>query len=288
MDSLKPCTRHEARQRIERVFGEAVTAILGAFELVNLRVAVLAGEADLPPALAIICDDIGQINLGWIEKANVLSTTMFETIAPVGWRAAAYQALAQTLPAVLPVFGYDELFEELSAYWWDGSTTDDDARAALVEWHGHDPDDVAEMRLPSDVEAARPDWMTAAAAPMKHMPRHLRAALKRLRDTAAAVKALDRARNAWRVDRGHFDDYLPGNEDRSHLPPLTIVPFDHFARELDDIGRIGMELGFDDVAGLCPLTDTAAIDAWFVSLQLGADFLLAAEALINLDPVKPR
>ena len=79
----------------------------------------------LPPALAIVCDTIGQIDLGWIEKTNVLSNTLFETIAPVGWRAAAYQALEQTLGTVLPCFGYDDLFEEISAYYWEGTTDDE-------------------------------------------------------------------------------------------------------------------------------------------------------------------
>lgn len=280
------CTRHETRRRIERVFADAVTAILQPFDLVDLRVMVLVGEAELPPALALICDSIGQLDLGWIEKSNVLSTTLFETIAPMAWRAAAYQALARALPAALPIMAYDDLIEELSAYWWDGETTDAEARKALIEYHGAEADDLTEMILPSDVAARRPDWMTATPAPLKHMPAHLRAALKRLRDAAEALRTLDRPRNAWRAGREHVDEYLPGLEDRSHLPPLTIVPFDHFANELDDVCRIGMETGFDDVVGLCPLTDIETIDAWFASLRLGADLLVAAQALINLDPTK--
>ena len=64
------------------------------------------------------------------------------------------------------------------------------------------------------------------------------------------------------------------------------APFDHFARELDDVGRNGMEMGFMEVAGLCPLPDANHIDDWFASLRLGAEFLLAAQELIQLDPAQ--
>ena len=70
------------------------------------------------------------------------------------------------------------------------------------------------------------------------------------------------------------------------MPPLTLVPFEHFARELDDVARHGMEMGFMDVAGLCPLPDAENIDDWFASLRLGARFLLAAQDLIQLDPAQ--
>jgi hypothetical protein len=65
---------------------------------------------------------------------------------------------------------------------------------------------------------------------------------------------------------------------------MTLVSADHFARELDDVGRPGMELGFLDIAGLCPLADAGDIDRWFASLKLGADFLLAAQDLVLTDP----
>lgn len=281
------CTRNVARQWIERTLNAAVIDILGRFNLADLRVVALIGENDLPPALVIVCDTIGQIDLGWIEKSNVLSNTLFGNVAPVGWRAAAYQALGQYLGTALPVFGYDDLFEETSAYYWDGETTDDGARKALMEWHGHDPDDLEDMVLPSQMAAKRPDWMTAKAAPLRGMPVALREAISRLRTAHAALAGADQAGSAWRRTRDTVLEYLPENEDRSHLPPLTLVPADHFARELDDVGRFGMEQGFDDIAGLCPLSDPATIDAWLASLRLGAEVLLAAQDLINLDPANP-
>jgi hypothetical protein len=70
------------------------------------------------------------------------------------------------------------------------------------------------------------------------------------------------------------------------LPPLTLVPSGQFAPELDDVGRHGMEMGFMDIAGLCPLTNPGRIDDWLASLRLGAEFLLAAQNLIELDPTK--
>lgn len=280
-------TRHEARQRIETVFGDAVLGILKRFHFADLRVIALVGEKDMPPALAVVCDSVGQINLGWIEKSNVLANTLIGHVAPVGWRAAAYRALCETLCAALPVFGFEDLMEELSAYYWDGATDDVGARASLVDYHGEEALEEYEYTLPSQMNARRPDWMTAKPAPLKHMPANLRHAIKRVRDTHAALKAAPSAANAWRYDRDERDAYIPGLEDCSHLPPLTLVPFDEFGRELDDVGRFGMEQGFDDIAGLCPLGDVDAVEAWFASLRLGADFLLAAQHLIDLDPANP-
>lgn len=280
-------TRQAARQRIERVFTTAVAEILAPFDLADLRVVALVGDDTLPPALAIICDSVGQIDLGWIEKTNVLANTLNGPVAPVGWRVAAYQALEQTLGAVLPVFGYLDLIEELSAYHWDGETEDEGARRALVETFGCDPDDT-DLVLPSDVAAQRPDFMTAKKAPAKDMPPLLRKALCRLRRAHDAVKGGSDAGHAWRFDPNDVIEYFPEREDQSHLPPLTLVPLDHFARELDDVGRFGMEQGFADVTGLCQLRDPSAIDAWLTSLRRGAEFLAAAQDLINLDPADLR
>ena len=275
-------TRHGARQRIEQAFGAAVGEILQPFELADLRVVALIGGDDLPPALAIMCDSIGQLDMGWIEKSNVLSNTLFGQVAPVGWRAAAYQALCQTLNAVLPIFGYEDLFDEVSAYYWDGATDDDSARKTLIEYHGAEAEDLDEMTLPSEMNARRPDWMTAKPAPLAQMPAELRRAVKRLRDAHKALKAIGRDGSAWRFDFEHLCSYIPEAEDWSHLPSMTLVPFDQFARELDDVGRHGMEVGFMDVAGICQLPGTDSVDEWLASLKLGAELLLAAQDLINL------
>lgn len=277
-------TRHGARQRIEQVFEAAVAEILEPFKLADLRVVALVGEAHLPPALAVICDSIGQLELGWIEKDNVLSNALLGYVAPLRWRAAAYQALCQTLGAALPVFGYDDLFEEVAAYYWDGETDDASARKCLIEYHGAEVEDLDEMTLPSQMNARRPDWMIAKPAPLKDMPKSLRRALVRLRDAHAALKSVEPNGSAWRFDIDLYHEYIPGSEDCSYLPPMTLVPEDEFARELDTVGRHGMETGFMDVAGLCPLTDPSKVEEWFGSLKLGAEFLLAAQDLINLDP----
>lgn len=284
-DGAAQYTRPAARAHIEQVFGDAVAEVLKPFELADLAVVALVGDDDLPPALALISQSIGQLDLGWIEKSNLLTNTMFGNVAPVGWRAASYRLLEETLGIALPFFGYADMVEELSAYHWEGETNDAGARRAMVELYGDE--EIDESMLPSAVDARRPDWMTAKPARMKDMPPALRAALRRLRQTHGALKAAGREGSAWFADRDDRDTYLPGREDGSHLPPLTLVPFDHFAREIDDVGRFGMEHGFADVIGLCPLTDAGAVDAWLVSLKLGAEFLLAAQALINLDPANP-
>ena len=287
-DAAGTLTRREARAHIETVFGGAVAEILGAFNLADLRVVVLSGEGERPPALAIVCDTVGQLDLGWIEKANVLRNTIAAPVAPVGWRAAAYAALVQSLHAALPVFGYDDLIEELSAYYWDGEIDDEGARRSLTEWHGADPDDLDGMTLPSEVHARRPDWMTARPSPLKDMPPSLRRALARLKTARAALVTAKPKGNAWHLDRDELLLYLPEYAEHAPLPPLTLVPFDEFGRELDDVGRFGMEQGFDDIAGLCPLPDAGAVKAWFETLQLGAELVLAAQALINLDPADMR
>ena len=64
--------------------------ILKPFKLVDFRVAALTGDESHPPAIALICDSVGQLDLGWIEKSNVLRTTTLETVAPVRWQATAY------------------------------------------------------------------------------------------------------------------------------------------------------------------------------------------------------
>lgn len=281
-------TRLEARQHIERSFNAAVLDILAPIEIANLRVVALQGNEHLQPAIAIICDDVGQLDLKWIEKSNVLSTTLFSNVAPLGWRAAAYKALVETLRAVLPVFAFDDLFDEVSAYYWDGETDDDAARQALMQWHGHSADGVDEMTLPSEMNGRRPDWMLPEnAAPLKALPAGLADRLRALRKAHAAVKTLGEDGNAWRFDYHDASEYLPHLENCAHLPPLTLVPFDVFARELDDVCNVAMQEGFMDIAGHCPLSDAASIDVWFATLRTGVDMLAAAQAVIDFDPANP-
>ena len=281
-------TRQGAREQIDKVFGAAVLDVLGAVDLVDLSVIALVGGVGLSPALAVVCNSIGEIDLGWITKANVLANTMAGHVAPVGWRAAAYKAIGETLNAALPVFGFEDLMEELSAYYWGGETEDAGARKALIHYHGDEAFTEYDFTLPSQLRERRPDWMTAKPAPLSDMPPPLRAALRRLRDSHAALKAIGRDANAWASDWELASTYIPGLDDCGTLPPLTIVSADIYGRELDDVGRFGMEQGFYDVAGLYPLSDAGAVDTWLASLKVGADFLLAAQHLINLDPANPR
>ncbi|WP_240334348.1 hypothetical protein [Sphingobium estronivorans] len=251
--------------------------ILAPIELADLRTTVLKGEEGDPPAIAIVCDSMGQIDLGWIETGD----------APIAWRAAVYQELEQTLGIVLPIFGYDHLFDEISMYYWDGETDDEAARRCMIEYHGVDEGEIDEQSLPSTMNARRPDWMIAAnAAQPAQLPSGLRQKLRSLRRARRALKGLQPDRNAWHCDIDLVYQYVPGFEEASSVPPLTLVPSEQFARELDDVGRSGMEMGFMDIAGLCPLTDPGRIDDWLTSLRLGAEFLLAAQNLIELDPTK--
>lgn len=285
--SRETFTRGEARKHIEQAFDQAVQEAMGNTILADLRVVVLQGDdQQMPPALAIICDSVGQIDMGWIEKTNVLSHTLTGSVAPVGWRARAYQAL-NVLGSVLPVFGYQEMIDELSNYYWDGETDDAEVRRVMVEFHGHDPEDVI---LPSAIAAKRPDFMLAEnAAPLKALPVALRQRLRRLQTAFDALRNFDQPANAF----GGFDfheacEYMPEYEECSHLAPMTLVPFDDFSREVDEIGRFGMEMGFMNLTGFCPIKDATTVAQWFTSLRLGAEVIAAAQDLIDFDPTDTR
>ena len=277
--SAQSCTRAQARREIERVFDATVRDILRDIDMVDLRVVVLCGPDGDPPAIALICESMGQLDLGWIETSE----------APIAWRAAAYKALVETLGLALPVFSYQDLFEEMALYYWEGETEDEAARHVLIDYHGADEADFDELTLPSTMNARRPDWMigTNAVSP-KRLPIALRDTLRLLNNAYRALSRVPTERNAWAFESEILYQYLPGIEECSTLPPLTLVPIEQFARELDDVARHGMELGFMDVAGLCPLTDAKRVDDWFASLELGAHFLRAAQALLRLDPANLR
>ena len=268
-------TRVEARRHIERAFGTAVRDILAPVGLADLRVTVLRGNGELPPAIAIVCEDIGQLDLGWIETGD----------APVSWRAAAYAALEETLGTALPVATYDDLFDEFSMLYWDGETDDEGARLGLIENFGADPGDLRELTLPSTMNARRPAWMIATkAARPSRLPPGLRQTLDGLRETHEALRNLPEDHNAWHFEQEVVLDYVPEYQDCASFPPLTLVPFEHFAREQDDVAQHGMEYGFMDIVGLCPMPEAAGIDAWLASLRIGARFLLAVQALIDCIP----
>lgn len=286
-DDQQARTRHETRTLIEGAFHQAVMDILKPVEVADYRAGVLIGDNDLPSALALVCDSIGQPDMGWIEKSNVLANTLNGPVAPLSYQATAYQAIVDTIQCTLPAFSFEDLFEEYATYYWEGETTDDGARAFLVDMHGADPADMGDYTLPSQMYEKRPAWMLREnATAMKRLPKGLRECIKRLRVAHDAVKALDVAGNPWsgRAEYEIINAYFPEMEDRSHLPPMTVVPFDHFGREIDAIAQIGMEYGFMDVVGLCPLTDAATIDAWLASLRTGVEYLLRLQELINLDP----
>lgn len=270
-------TRPEARRHIERVFKGDVLEILRSVTIAELRVVVLNGENCDAPAIAIVCDSIGQLDLGWIEDSDL----------PIPWRAAAYRALEETLGTALPVFSYQDLFDEISMYYWDGETEDDAARQSLIAFHGADASEIEAQILPSAMNAKRPDWMFAAKAEeTSQLPAALRHALSQLRDAHKTLTNQPDEHHAWRLEMDVLYEYVPGIEECSPLPPLTLVPVEQFAVEVDDIGRHGMEYGFMDVTGLCPLPQADALDAWFASLVVGARFLRAAQNVLELYPIQ--
>lgn len=273
--SVRRFTRPQVRRHIERTFDAAVRAILDPVDLADLHVTVLRGDDEHPPALAVVCHTVGQLDLGWIEDGD----------APIPWRGAAYDALDRMLGRVLPVFGYADLLEMIALHYWEGQTEDEAARQALIAWHGADEQDLDAMPLPSTMDARRPDWMIAAnAAAPRRLPRALHRLLDALCRTHDALGDPPSERDAWHVDHDTLCEHIPALEECSSLPPLTIVPVEQFACEVDDVGRHGMEVGFMDVAGLYSLRDASRIDDWLASLRRGADFLCAVQDLIRFDP----
>ena len=280
-------TRGEARRFITDGFDRAVQDAVSGIDIAEMRVLVLSGsEEGLPPAIAIICDSIGEIDLGWIGKTNVLANTLRGSVAPVGWRAAAYKALTEKLGFALPVLGYEDFLEELSIYYWDGATDDETARQHIAAYNGESDD--ADITLPSQIAALRPDYMLEKPAPLKDMPRPLRARLKRLDEAYKALKAISDEESAWRCDYDQVSDYLPHYMDASPLPSLTIVPMDIFGQHIDEVMRIGMETGFLDIIGLTLIEDADDVERWHASLSLGAEFFAAVEDLLASDPTKDR
>jgi len=268
-------TRAQARRRIAEVFEAEVAGILAPITFVELRVVVLEGGDLDAPAIAIVCDSMGQLDLGWIETSE----------APAGWRAAAYSALEQMLGRALPIFTYHDLFEEFSMCYWEGSTDDDDARHYLVAHCGLGPAELEEATMPSEMNARRPDWMLRDNALDKaDLPPALDEALCTMEEAYDALGKAQEDRNAWHFDTETLWDYLPGLDECASLPPLTLVPVDIFRAEVDDVGQRGMEMGFMDVAGLVPLPDPARVTDWFATLRAGAQFLHAAQTLIQLNP----
>lgn len=268
-------SRVEACRLIERTFRIATLDVLASVVLADLRVVVLRGEVDRPPAICIICESAGQLDLGWIETSD----------APIGWRAAAYAALERMLGRVLPVFAYQDLFEEISLWYWEGETDDAAALDHMVACHGVDRDDLDGLSLPSAMNDRRPAWMIRERATRTgRLPPKLRDMVKTLGRLHGEIGRVDPQDNAWHLEYEVACDYLPRIEERSFLPPMTLVPIEHFAREIDDIAQHGMEVGFMDLAGLCPLSDDSKIDRWMSSLRLGVELLTTAQALIQLDP----
>ena len=137
------------------------------------------------------------------------------------------------------------------------------------------------------MNARRPDYMLAENADaLKDLPRPMAQKIRDLRGACKALGAIGNEGNAWHLDRDDLCAYIPESEDWSWLPSMTLAPFEFFARELDAIGQMGMEQGFTDIAGICPLNDPATVERWFASLKIGTDLLVAAQALIDFDPMK--
>ena len=154
-------------------------------------------------------------------------------------------------------------------YYWDGEIDDEGARESLIAYHGADADELDELTLPSEMNARRPEWMVKEnAAPSAQLPPGLRRKLKRFHAAHKTVTTFRPECRAWDLDLQVAYDYIPGIEECSSLPPLTLVPFDQVARELDDVARNGMEMGFMEVAGLCPLRHANHIDDWLSRIHI--------------------
>lgn len=273
-------SREEARRLIENTLTAKIHEIIRGLEILGLHVAVLSCEespddVDQPPAILISHNSHGDIFFKWIEDEAI----------PVGWRAAAYHAIATTLPRIVPLLALGDMMEELSMWYWDGEIDDEGAKLALIHNHGADEDELDGYVLPSQVEAKVPGWMKSElAARSRCLPPALRRSIIGLKQAARKARGHTGEGGAWSYDRDQLLEYAPWLEDASCVPPVTIVPSNIFEQELDDVYRFGMENGSDDTCGIMAISSAAEVDTWLTSFAAGVAVLKAAEALISLDP----
>lgn len=274
-------THDAARSLIEITFVDEVKRILAPIELADLHVMVLLNSYDdkAPPALIISNKSQGQIDLGWIET---------DEDAPIAWHRRAYQALVRAIQPIIPAITYDDMFEHLSHLYWDGETDDEAARESLRTYQDYDESDLAGMTMPSQLDAKRPEWMLDRS---DHIPDQIHSELEAiLADITAASEGLEKARK--RADAFQFTDmedlcaYAPWYKESLGLPSMTVVPFEIFASEIDDVARHGMESGFLDVSGIYHLDrdDPADIDNWFTTLRAGVAVIEAVQRLTAWTP----
>lgn len=277
--SAGPVSESGFKHLIEATFAKVVGDILAPIKLCDLHVMVLLhSEEDEKPAIIIANKSQGQVDLGWIETAEN---------APMEWRCAAYRALVSNIHPIIPMITFDDMFEHLSMLYWDGSTEDHEAREALIHDHGHDEEDLEGMTMPSDVKAKAPAWMDDYAGEAPARPFHPELA-KLFRDLRKARRRFDKAQAKANPFAFDFDDlcsYAPWYEESYCLPPMTVVPFDIFAEEIDDCARGGMEQGFLDVCGLY-LIDPASpqIDKWLETLRASVAVIDCIQRLTAWEP----
>ena len=264
--SAGPITENGFKHLVEQTFADAVGEILAPVELCDLHTMVLLNsENDKQAALVLANKSQGQIDLGWIET---------DEDAPLEWRCAAYSALVTNLQPIIPSISFDDMFEHLSMLYWDGETQDGPAREVLENFYGHDEEELEGMAMPSQVIAKIPAWMKDYAGDTPARPLHPQLA-KILSDLKKASARLKRAQK--KADPFEFSDmedlcsFAPWYEESYSLPPTTVVPFEIFAAEIDDVARGGMEQGFLDAIGIYHLDPAAPelVGRWLETLRAG-------------------
>jgi hypothetical protein len=129
-------TRVGARKRIEQVFNAAVLEILAPIELSICASPSSSAKTTIRPQ----SPSSARPSANWILAGSKPATLP-------SWRAAAYAALGETLGTALPVFGYQDLFEEISMYYWDGEIDDEGARRSLAAYQGLSAEEIEEQTL---------------------------------------------------------------------------------------------------------------------------------------------
>jgi hypothetical protein len=265
---------------------EAARAIDAAFKAEIAKRLAPVKPDDWPLSLKIhLADDAARVGI-------LVSIRSAYNLAP-GWtqnkkisgavKNAVWKTLSEALPAVLPVADFDYVFEQTAAYHWDCATTDDEARAACVEYGGN-PDD---MLLPSQLRAAEPAWIRRTYSRNAPLPAAIRDAIAQTRRALRAFKRHKHKTSAWIPDYEIATTYEAGYDESSPTPPLYLVPLEpEILDALDGVADQGMQVGFFDVTGAVELTKPSQVRAWLDSLAVGARLLAALAVLLNASPVR--
>lgn len=274
-DFQVPMTSEQAAYAIDAAFKSEIAKRLASVNPEDWPLSVKIHLSDDAARVAILISIRTAYNLApdWTDSHKI----------PGAVKNAVWKMLLEALPHVLPVADFNYVFDQISTFYWDGATTDEEAREACAQYGG-DPDD---MLLPSQLRAAEPAWIRRTYSRKTRLPAAIRDAIGQTRRALRAFKRHRHKTSAWIPDYQIATRYEAGYDESSPTPPLFLVPLEPTILDaLDSVADNGMQTGFFDVAGAVELTAPAQVRAWLDSLAVGARLLAALAVLLNASPIR--